>query len=97
MKYRYIEFTDRTAVNAKNRKNGSLYYVGKPSEELISTLELETVSLNGGFIVYKTTLDAIGGKGWELQFVTPCGMNLVRHDSIGGPIENTYIFRKCED
>ena len=96
MTYRYIEFTDRTAVSAKGRKDGSLCYAGKPSEELISELGLEVVNLQGGYTLYKTTLQALGEKGWELQFVTPCGVNFARRDSIAGPIKNAYVFRKIE-
>ena len=96
MTYRYIEFTDRTAVSAKGRKDGSLCYAGKPSEELITELGLEEVSLQGGYMLYKTTLQALGEKGWELQFVTPCGVNFARRDNMTGPIENSYIFKKTE-
>ena len=96
MTHRYIEFTDRTAVSAKGRKDGSLSYAGKPSEELISELCLEVVNLQGGYTLDKTTLQALGEKGWELQFVTPCGVNFARRDSMAGPIENSYIFRKTE-
>ena len=95
MTYRYIEFTDRTAASSRYGKAGALYYVGKPSEELIAELEMERVVISG-LTYFKTTLQAIGEKGWELQFVTPCGANLAKRDSIGGPIENSYIFRKVE-
>ena len=56
MTYRYIEFTDRTAVNSRNRKNGSICYVGKPSEELIKELGLDKVDLSGGSTLFTTTL-----------------------------------------
>lgn len=41
MTYRYIEFTDRTAVSAQGRKHGIIYYAGTPSAELIEELGLE--------------------------------------------------------
>ena len=96
MTYRYIEFTDRTAVSSRGRKDGSLSYAGKPSEGLIAELGLEVVSLHGGYTLYKTTLQALGEKGWELQFVTPCAAHFDNARTIGGPIENSYIFRKTE-
>ena len=89
MKYRYIEFNDRTALRVTS-KDGKLYYVGKPSEDLIAELELEEEKPG----IYKTTLAALCEKGWELQFVTPCGVNFSRHSWGGSSIENSYIFRK---
>ena len=62
MKYRYIEFNDRTSLRVTT-KDGKLYYVGRPSEELIAELELEEEKPG----LYKTTLAALGEKGWELQ------------------------------
>ena len=99
MKYRYIEFTDKTAVSAKGRKCGKLYCTGKPSPEIIAELELEQekTGYDGSIISYTTTLQNMGEKGWELQFVTPCGVNFARRDSMAGPIENSYIFRKTMD
>ena len=90
MKYRYIEFTDKTATSPTGRKHGTLWFVGKPSEELIKELELEEV----GRDTYTSSLEALGEKGWELQFVTPCGVNFARRDSMAGPIENSYVFQK---
>ena len=89
MKYRYIEFNDRTSLRVTT-KDGKLYYVGRPSEELIGELELEEEKPG----LYKTTLAALGEKGWELQFVTPCGVNFTKHRWGGSSIENSYIFRK---
>ena len=89
MKYRYIEFNDRTSLRVTT-KDGKLYYVGRPSEELIAELELEEEKPG----LYKTTLAALGEKGWELQFVTPCGVNFTKHSWGGRSIENSYIFRK---
>lgn len=98
MKYRYIEFTDKTAVSAKGRKNGRLYCTGKPSPEIVAELDLEVVNAgyDGSITNYATTLQNMGEKGWELQFVTPCGVNFARRDSMAGPIENSYIFKKTE-
>ena len=97
MKYRYIEFTDRNAVSHTGRKNGTLWYAGKPSKELIEELELEEVRRDGRDLIgYTSSLEVLGEKGWELQFVTPCGVNFARRDSLAGPIENSYIFRKTE-
>lgn len=97
MKYRYAEFTDQTGTTCK-RKNGSLWYVGKPSDILIDDLGLEVVRRSGtdSIIGYRTTLEELGERGWELQFVTPCGANFANIDRISGPIENSYIFRKSE-
>ena len=98
MKYRYIEFTDKTATSPTGRKHGTLWFVGKPSEELIKELELEEVRRDGRDLIgYTSSLAALGEKGWELQFVTPCGVNFARRDSMAGPIENSYIFRKTMD
>lgn len=99
MKYRYIEFTDMTAKNSNQRKTGKLWYVGDPSEELIKELDLTEQSKNrdGSGKIYHTTLSMLGEKGWELMFVTPCGINWAKKDSIAGPIENSYIFRKASD
>ena len=97
MTYRYIEFTDKTAVSAAGRKQGVLWYVGKPCEELVQELALEEVRRDGRDIVgYTSSLEALGEKGWELQFVTPCGVNFARRDSMAGPIENAYILKKTE-
>ena len=97
MKYRYIEFTDKTAVSATSRKYGVLWYVGKPSPELIEELGLDEVRREGKDIIgYTSNLETLGEKGWELKFVTPCGVNFARRDSMAGPIENSYIFRKPE-
>ena len=97
MKYRYIEFTDKTATSPTGRKHGTLWFVGKPSEELIKELELEEVRRDGRDLIgYASSLAALGEKGWELQFVTPCGVNFARRDSMAGPIENSYIFKKTE-
>ena len=95
MKYRYIQFTDMMAQGKKRSLNEEIFYVGKPSEELICELELEVRS-NYDSTKYKTTIQALGEKGWELQFVTPCGFYSVGSSRIVGPIENSYIFRKTE-
>ena len=98
MKYRYAEFTDRTAVSAHERKHGVLYYAGTPSAELIEELGLEVSKPSiHSITTYQTTLEAMGEKGWELQFVTPCGVNFAKRDSIAGPIEHSYIFRKTDN
>ena len=95
MKYRYIEFTDKTAVSATGRKHGTLWYVGKPSPELIEELGLDEIRRDGKDIIgYTSNLEMLGEKGWELKFVTPCGVNFARRDSMAGPIENSYIFQK---
>ena len=87
MKYRYIEFTDRYR---RSFKNGKIVFVGKPSEELIEELGLEFDAGNVSYDtrLYLTTIGDLGDKGWELQFVTPCGLAKT------GEIENSYIFRK---
>ncbi len=95
MKYRYLEFTDRTAEHSGRRKTGAIWYVGKPSAELIEELELEEVNVDGRVLGYTSNLESMGEKGWELQFVTPCAVNLNKFDKVHGPIENSYIFKKC--
>lgn len=98
MKYRYVEFTDRTAASARGRKHGSLYYAGIPSEELIEELGITVIkSGSQGKTLYETTLQAMGERGWELQFVTPCGIHFENGRTTGGPIENSYIFRKNDE
>ena len=98
MKYRYIEFTDKTAVSSKGRKSGRLYCAGKPAPEIIAELELEPEKsgFDGSTVGYTTTLQNMGEKGWELQFVTPCGVNFSERGGMAGPIENSYIFRKID-
>lgn len=97
MQYRYIEFTDKTAKKPTIRKNGTIWYVGEPSAELIKELELEEVTVNGKVLGYTSNLASLGGKGWELQFVTTCGVNFNKFDNLCGPIENSYIFKKSGD
>jgi len=74
MKYRYIEFKDR--LGYKREANGKMWFVGEPSEELINELELEEHKKNydGSGKTYCTTLSSLGEKGWEMQFVSPCGV-----------------------
>ena len=100
MKYRYIEFKS----SHLSKYSGKLIYVGKPSQELIDELELEEepVSADGSIKHYLSSLASLGEKGWELQFVSPCGLMLSSHGGkvggkTGGHINNTYIFRKVED
>ena len=100
MKYRYIEFNS----SHLHIHSGKLIYVGKPSQELIDELELEEepVSADDSIKHYLSTLASLGEKGWELQFVSPCGSMLNSHGGraggkTGGHINNTYIFRKVED
>ncbi len=88
MKYRYIEFTDNAT---RGNKAGNITFVGTPSQELIDELELNKVireKASYSLPEYVTTLNDLGEKGWELQFVTQCGF---RHP---GPIEQSFIFRK---
>lgn len=94
MEYRYIEFKDR--LNYRMETNGKLWFVGEPSEELISELELEEHKKyhDGSGKTYFTSLTKVGEKGWELQFVSPCGIYLEKGPNVAGPIENLYVFRK---
>ncbi len=94
MKYRYIEFKDRLTYHKET--DGKLWFVGEPSEELIIELELEEHKKNrdGSRRTYCTTLLSLGEKGWELQFVSPCGIYLEKGPNAAGPIENLYVFRK---
>lgn len=89
-KYRYIEFIDRTSLTGHS-KSGRIYYVGDVSDELIKELQLEEIS-TPQFHGYYSTLANISALGWELVFVTPCGINTGNHNK--GPIENSYIFKK---
>lgn len=100
MKYRYIEFKS----SHFSKYSGKLIYVGKPSQELIDELELEEErgSADGSIKHYLSTLASLGEKGWQLQFVSPCGIMLNSNGEkvggkTGGHINNTYIFRKVED
>lgn len=93
MKYQYIEFFDHQD-NERLPKDGNYWYIGKPSEELIN--ELELVDMTGKGRNYKTTLNSIASKGWELQFVTPAGF-IGSKTSNGGPIQLCYTFRKQID
>ena len=94
MKYRYIEFKDRLGYNRE--ANGEMWFVGEPSEGLISELELEEhkKGYDGSGKMYCTTLSSLGEKGWELQFVSPCGIYLEQGKKTAGPIENLYVFMK---
>lgn len=95
MNYRYIEFTDYTAKHYSQRKSGIIWYVGEPSEELINEIGLIEKNIPGGSRKgFYTTISSLGENGWELKFVTPCGVNWLKNDSIAGPIENSYIFQK---
>jgi len=94
MKYQYIEFYDRVDSD-KFSKDGYYWLIGKPSQELIDELELEAVSKyydNSGS-TYKTTLNTIASKGWELQFVTPAGF-VGKKNANGGPFQLCYTFRR---
>ena len=100
MKYRYIEFHSSNM----QKYSGKLIYVGKPSQELIDELELEAGpgSSDGSIKLYMSSLASLGEKGWELQFVSPCGRKLNSNGGktsakTGGHIDNTYIFRKVEE
>jgi hypothetical protein len=102
MKYRYIEF--KSSRMNKYSREGKLFFVGKPSQELIDELELEEApgSSDGSIKLYLSTLASLGEKGWELQFVSPCGLMLNSNGGktggkTGGQIDNTYIFRKVEE
>lgn len=102
MKYRYIEFKSNHMY--KYSSKGKLIFVGKPSQELIDELELEEApgSSDGSIKLYLSTLASLGEKGWELQFVSPCGIMLNSNGGTaggknGGQIDNTYIFRKVEE
>ena len=96
MKYRYIEFKDR--LNYHKEVDGKLFFVGEPSEELINELELieKAKCRDGSGKVFYTLLSSLGEKGWELQFVSPCGIYLDHARNIAGPIESLYVFRKEE-
>lgn len=97
MKYQYIELYDRQD-NDKYSKDGNYWFIGKPSQELIDELELEVVSkyYDGSGKSFKTTLNAIASKGWELQFVTPAGF-VGNKTTNGGPFQLCYTFRKQID
>ena len=98
MKYRYIEF--KSYYKYHYSREGKLFFVGKPSQELIDELELEeeSGSYDGSIKLYLSTLASLGEKGWELQFVSPCGLMLNSNGGkTGGQIDNTYIFRKVEE
>ena len=102
MKYRYIEF--KSYYKYHYSREGKLFFVGKPSQELIDELELEeeSGSYDGSIKLYLSTLASLGEKGWELQFVSPCGLMLNSNGGKsggknGGQIDNTYIFRKVEE
>ncbi len=89
MKYRYVEFTDGIFG-----KDGDLWFVGRPSDELIIELGLDPeLNYDGSTRGYTTTLQRMAEAGWELQFVTPCGIYL-KSVNMSGPVENSYIFRK---
>lgn len=99
MKYRYLEFKDR--LNYHKETDGKLWFIGEPSEELINELELEEhkIGQGGSRKKYCTTLTSLGEKGWELKFVSPCGIYLEKGANAAGPIENLYVFLKeiCDD
>lgn len=97
MKYRYIEFKD--TLNYGKETNGKLWFVGEPSEALINELELEEHKKyhDGSGKKYCTSLSSLGEKGWELQFVSPCGIYLEQGKKTAGPIENLYVFMKGGD
>lgn len=90
-KYRYIEFVDRTSLT-RHGKSGRIYFVGEASEKLINELGLQEISLSD-FHGYYSTIADIAALGWELAFVTPCGINMSGNLN-KGPIENSYIFKK---
>lgn len=97
MKYRYIEFKDRLTYG--KGIDGKMWFVGEPSEGLISELELEEhkKGYDGSGKMYCTSLSSLGEKGWELQFVSPCGIYLEQGKKTAGPIENLYVFMKGGD
>ena len=94
MQYRYIEFKDKLGYHKET--DGKLWYVGEPTEELIKELELKELKRVGSTSEknYCTTLSSLGEKGWNLQFVSPCGAYMGKAQNVAGPIENLYIFSK---
>ena len=97
MKYRYAEFIDNG--RGKAPKNGEIYYVGTPTEELIEELGLEVRAryYDGSGHLYVTTIQRMGELGWELKFVNPCGIFLEKGRDMGGPVKLNYIFCKVEE
>ncbi len=94
MKYRYIKFIDKSL---QDHKDEFITFVGKPSQDLIEELELiSSTEKTGSYMektLYSTTVAALGEKGWELQFVTPCSIKFLSNGN-PGKIANSYIFRK---
>ncbi len=96
MAYMIAEFTDRLGTS-NSRKNGKIWFVGRPDQEDIDACGL-TESKNGmsGMISWHTTLKEMAARGWTLKFVTPCAVNLGAGPNYNGPVENAYIFVKDE-
>ena len=96
-KIKYLKFVD--ANERYGAKSEQIELVGEASTELIKEIGLEHQSKyhDGSGDRYLTTVGQLGLKGWELVFVTPCGININKGSSgEAGPILNSYIFKKDE-
>ena len=95
MKYRYVELKDR--LNWRFAGIGRVWYAGKPDAELAEELGLQAAHdpvKRDEIIGYTTSLSEMGERGWELQFVTPCGFRSKSLDHATGEIDKSYIFKK---
>ena len=87
-KYRYVEFTDGFSFSHSQIKRGRFYINAEKAENYI-----EEFSLTKDSAGYYTSLDKIGELGWELVFVTPCGIYSANKDKIN-ILNNAYVFKK---
>ena len=95
MKYRYVELKDR--LGQRPAGIGRVWYAGKPGAELAEELGLQAVHdavKRDELIGYTTSLTEMGERGWELQFVTPCGYRSKSLDHATGEIDKSYIIKK---
>lgn len=92
--YRYIELQDY--FPGQGRNTGRLFFVGKPTTELLEELEAEIEPTKKGYYDPKpyTTLMKMAKLGWELKFVSPTGFEAESHKDRGGQIVKSYIFAK---
>ena len=94
---RYLKFVD--ASERAGAKSEEIQLVGEVDDKLIEELNLEHRANNhyGSGDKYITTISQLGLRGWELVFVTPCGIYINKGTSgEAGPILNSYIFKKDE-
>jgi hypothetical protein len=87
-KYRYAEFTDGFSFSQSQIKRGRFYINAEKPE-----IYIEEFSLTKDSAGYYTSLDKIGELGWELAFVTPCGIYSANKDKIN-ILNNAYVFKK---